>query len=420
MPNRAFTGSHTDSRAIERLGRRIWPTLVSVVYCALGLAYFFRWGPLVRHIPSQWITPGDLLTTYGAAIAFAHGHFSAIYQSGAGFLAYPGILIVLAPFTAISAGSFVQIGLNHHLLAHPQVAYFDQFSNLTYLGPTVSHGKEVVFHPQAFVALAIVTVVMSCTALFACDALAERLQVLALSPHRARRRRGCCALERHGLLGPPRGCARRGLGRVRTSLRHGRTFHRHGLALRCGTRSPTSGADDVPHSPRARRKAPRPRPGSPRRRPGRHRDGRPPRRGCARHRPRPGDAAGVSLPGGQSRDTVDLLSLAVGWIGRLHHHRRWTGPGRRPCARRSFGLGGHAVAGETRDDRLGRGCGSGVAALPGNRVDRLLPVAGSGGGIGGGSSVQPPPLRRLHRVSRCSAPSSPSGTLAGSHGGSST
>jgi hypothetical protein len=177
MPNRASRDSHVGSRVIERLDRRIWSISVSAVYCGLGLAYFFRWGSLVRHVPSQWIAPGDLLSTYAAAIAFSHGHFSAIYQSGGGFLAYPGVLIALAPFTAISTGSFVQIGLNHHLMAHPQVVFFDHFSNLTYLGPTVSQGKEVVFHPHAFIPLAIVAVVMSCTALFACDALAERLQV---------------------------------------------------------------------------------------------------------------------------------------------------------------------------------------------------------------------------------------------------
>lgn len=173
--------------------RRVAPIVVSLVYVALALAYFFRWGPLVRHIPSLWIGPGDLsATTYPAAIALAHGHLSSLYQPATGFLNFPGILVVLVPLGALSSlfhDSGVIIRVNNHLVSHPQVSTFRQLANANYLGPRFSHGNEIVYHPQAFVPLVIVAVLLSCTALFACDALADRLDV---PPSR---RAGLCVAE---------------------------------------------------------------------------------------------------------------------------------------------------------------------------------------------------------------------------------
>jgi hypothetical protein len=108
-----------------------------VVFVALGLAYFFRWGPIVRHDPSLWLSPGDLWTTYGASIAFMHGHFGAVY--GSGMLALPGFLVLLAP-----------------------------------LGATANS-----LHPNALVYLGPYALLVGCVVLFACDALAEHLGVSA-------------------------------------------------------------------------------------------------------------------------------------------------------------------------------------------------------------------------------------------------
>jgi hypothetical protein len=109
----------------------------------------------------------------------AHGHFGAIYQHGGGFLAYPALLFVLAPLGAISfGGSFIQIAANHHLLAHPVTYTATNSTNLLIAGsPVYSGGDEYVLHPDALVALIPAALVLSCVALFACDALAERLQV---------------------------------------------------------------------------------------------------------------------------------------------------------------------------------------------------------------------------------------------------
>ncbi len=153
--------------------------MVSAVYVVLGLVFCFRWGPVVRHVPSLWIRPVDLGVTYNAATALAHGHFGAIYQPGAGFLAYPALLFVLAPLGAISfGGSFIKIAVDHHLLLHPVVYTTTNSTNLLIAGsPVFSNRAEYVLHPDALVALIPTALVLSCVALFACDALAERLEV---------------------------------------------------------------------------------------------------------------------------------------------------------------------------------------------------------------------------------------------------
>jgi hypothetical protein len=109
----------------------------------------------------------------------AHGHFGSIYKSGGGFLAYPALLFVLAPLGAIGfQGSFVEIAANHHLLTHPVTYTATSGTNLLIAGsPFFSGGDEYVLHPDALVALIPTALVLSCVALFACDALAERLQV---------------------------------------------------------------------------------------------------------------------------------------------------------------------------------------------------------------------------------------------------
>ena len=166
-------------RVVKRVERRTWPIVVSAVYVVLGLGFCFRWGPVVRHVPSLWIRPDDLGVTYNAATALVHGHFGAIYQPGAGFLAYPALLFVLAPLGAISfGGSFIKIAVNHHLLVHPVVYTATSSTNLLIAGsPVFSNRGEYVLHPGALVVLIPTALVLSCVALFACDALAERLQV---------------------------------------------------------------------------------------------------------------------------------------------------------------------------------------------------------------------------------------------------
>ncbi len=118
------------------------------MFC-VAMGFFFSWGPTVQHQPI-WVTPGDLWDTYAAANAAVHGQFGAIYAPINSFYAFPGILVTLAPVVAV-ANAF---GMSA-----------DAFPN---------HGFT---HPQALLLLGPYVVLISALALFACDALAERLGV---------------------------------------------------------------------------------------------------------------------------------------------------------------------------------------------------------------------------------------------------
>jgi hypothetical protein len=118
-------------------------------------------------------------STYNASVAFIHGQWGTVYSVGTGFLAFPGMLIVLAPVAALGGSlhtSLVGVEKNHHLVAHPTVYSFS--------GATTPHGNLVTFgsqqlapHPQVFELLAPYELILSAVALFAFDALAERLGV---------------------------------------------------------------------------------------------------------------------------------------------------------------------------------------------------------------------------------------------------
>lgn len=84
-------------KVISRIERRPWPIGASIVFVALGCAYVFRWGPVGQHVPSLWISPNDLWSSYLSASRLAHGHFGSIYGSSMDFVDFPGILVVLAP-----------------------------------------------------------------------------------------------------------------------------------------------------------------------------------------------------------------------------------------------------------------------------------------------------------------------------------
>ena len=134
---------------VASLQRRTWPICATVVLFCFAMVYFFRWGPTVEHIP-LWETPGDLWETYAATNAAVHGHFGAIYAPANSFYAFPAIVLALAPVAALT--------------------------NALGLGTDV-YPSHVVAYPQAFLLLGPYLVLISAFALFACDALAERLGV---------------------------------------------------------------------------------------------------------------------------------------------------------------------------------------------------------------------------------------------------
>ena len=173
--------TRVDNWIVDHLRRRTVPIVVSIVVVGLGLAYVFRWGSVVRHTPSLWITPVDLSGIYRSSSALAHGHFSAIYRGLSGFLALPGFLVLLAPLGALSGmfhTTFVAISQHHHPVTRLQ--FFESHTSTIFDSGTINSKNGSITYsvqPQWFAFVDPYVLVLSCTALFACDALAERLEV---------------------------------------------------------------------------------------------------------------------------------------------------------------------------------------------------------------------------------------------------
>ncbi len=165
-------------RLTERLSRRRWPLAVSAVYVVVGLLYVFRWGVIGQHTASLWISPQDLWVTYFAASQLAHGHFGAVYQSNSSFVEFPGILVALAPLGALSNSlhtAVLQVVGNHSV---PASGISLRSPNIPFLNAQEVHGTTTyVTHPQWVTLVDPYVLILSCVALFAFDALAERLAV---------------------------------------------------------------------------------------------------------------------------------------------------------------------------------------------------------------------------------------------------
>jgi hypothetical protein len=159
----------------------MWPIGISALFVILGSLFIFRWGSVVEHIPKLWLSPQDFWITYFNSSQFIHGHFGAIYQANDKFLEFPGILVALAPLGALS-GAFHTATFevtNHGVVAAPGFVVHVRGLNVPFLNAQSIHsGKTLyVLQPQWTIAADLYAMLLSCMALFACDALAERLQV---------------------------------------------------------------------------------------------------------------------------------------------------------------------------------------------------------------------------------------------------
>jgi len=137
-------------RCAARAGRvwiRRWPILVSVVVLATGMAYSFWWGPVVRH-RAMWVFPGDIWGAYRSAHFIAWGALGSVYAAGTRIVTFPGILLLFAPLAMLTGA----------------------------LGMTESF-PHFTAHPTAWLLLAPYEIVIGCSALFALDALATRLDI---------------------------------------------------------------------------------------------------------------------------------------------------------------------------------------------------------------------------------------------------
>jgi hypothetical protein len=145
--NATMKDERLPSGVASRLRRRTWPLLVTVAFVALGMAFSLFWAPLVRHHP-YWVTPGDVWSTYRSAHFVGWGYLGGVYGAGTGLVTFPGILLVLAPLAMLTGA----------------------------LGLTEAFPRFVP-HPTAWLALGPYEMLLCAVALFACDALAERLGV---------------------------------------------------------------------------------------------------------------------------------------------------------------------------------------------------------------------------------------------------
>ncbi len=177
VPSYFQRSSAFETRAERYLARRAWPIAASATFVLCGLLYVFRWSPVVRHRPSLWIMPSDLWVAFGASSASVHGHLASIY--GSGFLAFPGFLLLLAPVAALSgrfSTTFVQVTNHGHTITG--AAVYTEPGTPTILYDALVHaGNLYAVHQGVFFLLMTYVLLLSCTALFAFDALAEELGV---------------------------------------------------------------------------------------------------------------------------------------------------------------------------------------------------------------------------------------------------
>jgi hypothetical protein len=131
----------------ERLRRRSWPIAVTALSLVTGMAYCLLWSPVVRH-SHVWVVPWDIWGAFRSAQFIGWGDLGNIYGAGTGLVTLPGILLLFLPVVLI-AGAF---------------------------GMTESF-PFILPHPTAWLVLGPYEILISCSAVFACDALAQRLGV---------------------------------------------------------------------------------------------------------------------------------------------------------------------------------------------------------------------------------------------------
>lgn len=130
-----------------RLRNRRWPIAVTLVMVVTAMAFNLFWGVVVRH-HDYWVEPGDIWGAYRSAHYIGWGSLGSVYAVGTALVTFPGILLLFTPVAMITAS----LGLSE---------------SFPYYIP----------HPTAWFVLGPYEILIGCTAIFACDALAQRLGV---------------------------------------------------------------------------------------------------------------------------------------------------------------------------------------------------------------------------------------------------
>jgi len=129
--------------------RRAFPLVATIVMICVGMAGTI-WGPVYYH-EQAWAVPDDLRATLVAAQRFLHLDLAGLYTAPTNLVSFPGAALILVPVAAImdAAGIPIQAG--------PQDV-----------------------HPVGWLVAGPLETLISAVALFAADALAERMGVSLL------------------------------------------------------------------------------------------------------------------------------------------------------------------------------------------------------------------------------------------------
>jgi hypothetical protein len=128
------------------LRRRLFPLLATVGLIAFGVASTTWWGPSLLSKPG-WSLPDDLWATMAAAQRLLHGNLGGLYTPPTRLITFPGAAVILIPLVAVTdaAGLSLQVQNAHNL------------------------------HPAVWLLAGPYEIALSAVALFAADAIAERL-----------------------------------------------------------------------------------------------------------------------------------------------------------------------------------------------------------------------------------------------------
>lgn len=128
------------------LEKRLFPLLATVILIAVGMASTTWWG---AHLvgKSSWQLPHDLWATLIAARRLAHLDVSGLYTQPTGLVSFPGAALILVPVVIVIDAAGLGLGV-----------------------PSAQNT-----HPAAWLLAGPYEIALSAVALFAADALAERL-----------------------------------------------------------------------------------------------------------------------------------------------------------------------------------------------------------------------------------------------------
>ena len=92
----------------------VWSALFFIV----GAAFFFLWGPLVKHV-SFWAMSDDVWGIWRAAHYVGWGDIGGIYGGTTGVISLPGLPVLFAPFAMLAGALHLSESFGPYSLPHP-------------------------------------------------------------------------------------------------------------------------------------------------------------------------------------------------------------------------------------------------------------------------------------------------------------